>query len=36
MFLNKLVAHLNMVRKVVYDIQHRIKEIMNSVQEQLL
>lgn len=36
MFLNKLAAHSSMIRKVVYDIQHRIKQIMNSVQEQLL
>lgn len=36
MFSNKLAAHLSMVRKVVYDIQHRIKQIINSVQEQLL
>lgn len=35
-FLNELAAHLSMIRKVVYDIQHRIKQIMNSVQKQLL
>lgn len=36
MFLNMLAAHLNMVRKVVYNVQLRMIQIMNSVQEQLL
>lgn len=36
MFLNELAARLSMIKKVVYDIQHRIKQIMNSVQKQLL